>query len=73
MKDRRRKTEVDWSKVPVIITGTPNPEALRLIAESIEEFEIQLAVQAAAAGEEEGGPLSSCPLRDPSVARTEAE
>lgn len=32
---------VDWDKVPVVITGTPNPEAIRLIVESIREFEIR--------------------------------
>ncbi|HEX2996658.1 MAG TPA: hypothetical protein VHP14_17670, partial [Anaerolineales bacterium] len=41
---------VDWSKVPVVITGTPNPEAIRLIVESIREFEYRelLKKQAAA-------------------------
>ena len=32
---------VDWDKVPVVFTGTPNPEAIRLIVESIREFEIR--------------------------------
>ena len=32
---------VDWDKVPVVFTGTPNPEAIRLIAESIREFEVR--------------------------------
>lgn len=32
---------VDWDKVPVVITGIPNPEAIRLIVESIREFEIR--------------------------------
>jgi hypothetical protein len=32
---------VDWDKVPVVITGTPNPKAIRLIVESIREFEIR--------------------------------
>jgi hypothetical protein len=32
---------VDWEKVPVVIIGTPNPEAIRLIVESIREFEIR--------------------------------
>jgi hypothetical protein len=36
-----KRQPVDWSKVPIFMTGTPNPEALRLIAEAIEEFEIR--------------------------------
>ncbi len=39
MARKQRKPPVDWSKVPVVITGTPNPEAIRLIVQSIREFE----------------------------------
>ncbi|RPI95401.1 MAG: hypothetical protein EHM40_03365 [Chloroflexi bacterium] len=38
---KNKRPPVDWSKVPVEIVGTPNPEAIRLIVESIREFEIR--------------------------------
>ena len=39
--DKTVSSCVDWDKVPVVITGTPNPEAIRLIVESIREFEVR--------------------------------
>ena len=39
-EDGRRKAAFDWSKVPVFMTGTPNPEALRLLAEAIWEWQL---------------------------------
>lgn len=41
MAKRVKHPPVDWDKVPVVITGTPNPEAVRLMWESVREFEIQ--------------------------------
>jgi alkanesulfonate monooxygenase SsuD/methylene tetrahydromethanopterin reductase-like flavin-dependent oxidoreductase (luciferase family) len=35
-----KRQPVDWSKVPVIMTGTANPEGLRLLAESIWEWQL---------------------------------
>ena len=35
-----KRQPVDWSTVPVIMTGTPNPEGLRLLAESIWEWQL---------------------------------
>ena len=40
-----KRAPVDWSKVPVLIEGTPNPEAMRLIVQSIREFELDQAVK----------------------------
>ena len=35
------RAAVDWSTVPVVMVGTPDPVAVQLIAESIREFEIK--------------------------------
>lgn len=44
---RVRRAPVDWSKVPVVIEGTPNPEAVRLLWASVREFEISQRVKQA--------------------------
>lgn len=56
---KRVQTQVDWSKVPVVIVGTPNPEAIRLIVESIREFEIHelLAKQQPSAAQQPAEPV----------------
>lgn len=38
---------VDWDLVPVVITGQPNPDALRAIAESVRDFAARTAVEGA--------------------------
>ena len=35
-----KRPPVDWTKVPVRIVGTPNPEGLRLLAEAIWEWQL---------------------------------
>jgi hypothetical protein len=35
-----KRPPVDWDKVPVIITGTPDPYAIQLLVQSIRKFEV---------------------------------
>ncbi len=52
-RSHNKRPPVDWSKVPVVIVGTPNPEAIRLIVESIREFEYREWLKTQASGSDQ--------------------
>ncbi len=37
----KERGQVDWQKVPVRVSGVPNPEALEKLAEALLEFEYE--------------------------------